>query len=883
MNYKALILGLIISAILLIIFGFAPAEAKVPPAARLSPEACRNAINDYEERRDTMTRDRMPDFIARNLGFDFGECTNFAMRQREDLQVLNLYKEKCTSNTEWWNGGVWPEMINKQVSGTLTLQQAFRQDTGREWYWLVDQNPEPGATAHWKGCEYKSAQIPRAVLPNHVAYVVNSTDTTLEILQDNIPSGSQSGTNNQTETVTRTNCIVYIHPVDKRDPVPPVVREQTAEARFSIRWPLRWISVTTPYRFELRFDSNPAVVLSSGGGTNRTFEGKVFLMPGSHTAKLRYWAEAGAPAPQFKQSPFVFGQVLAAEPDDGTPLPIEYSLIATPSTAQAGDRVTLAYSAREPVSHYPIAAIELYVNDRLVNRANGARGTYIWQTASGDAGRARIRLQARLDGFDAVQNKEYLYTVQAKDIPPPPASTRPDAPILATPGNGSSWHTNAEITLRWNSSANATQYKVELWGGPYSTMTPCDWQSDTTCRIGAMRVGAMSWHVKARNASGESDWSGTWSFTIQEPPRIITITPTWTPTPTATPTLTPVASSDGDLQIVGSLSLSTTSPRVGDSVTASFRIRNTSSRAIIIRQLEAGARGPNARSLNWNAPEVDFPAVFALTLQPGQELHYRQSRTFDAPGDYFAEPVWMDAFGAWAGVQPYPRVWFNVGSKPIATVAPPARPNRPTLSSPGNQEFLSNRTEVTLVWNSVANATQYRVETWGSNNRTCEWQNGTSCRITGLGTGSMAWHVKARNASGAESDWSDTWTFVIRPPEPPPSPGRLVLVQGLAISPSNPTHGQNVNAKYRVKNDGGAPITVRFFGVKGRLGSLSYDFHWIENKTFQPGEEFLYDVNRPLDRAGTYSFTPNFSLDGANWADLKFANGSTSYVTISVR
>jgi hypothetical protein len=114
------------------------------------------------------------------------------------------------------------------------------------------------------------------------------------------------------------------------------------------------------------------------------------------------------------------------------------------------------------------------------------------------------------------------------------------------------------------------------------------------------------------------------------------------------------------------------------------------------------------------------------------------------------------------------------------------------------------------------------------------------------------------------------------------TPGRLVLVEGLRLSSTSPQVNQSVNARFRVRNDGGQPITARFLGVKGRHSSgASYDFHWIENLTFQPGQEYTYDVNRSFDRAGSYSLTPNF-YDGANWQDLKFANGSSNYVTINV-
>jgi len=115
--------------------------------------------------------------------------------------------------------------------------------------------------------------------------------------------------------------------------------------------------------------------------------------------------------------------------------------------------------------------------------------------------------------------------------PTPPVSVQ-GAPSLSQPDNLSSLSQNKEITLIWNSSANASQYQVDLWGDPYGSMTPCDWQSGTSCRIGTMYPGTFSWHVRARNASGqESEWSNTWTFTIQGP----TQTPPPPPTKTATP------------------------------------------------------------------------------------------------------------------------------------------------------------------------------------------------------------------------------------------------------------------------------------------------------------------------------------------------------------
>jgi len=133
-------------------------------------------------------------------------------------------------------------------------------------------------------------------------------------------------------------------------------------------------------------------------------------------------------------------------------------------------------------------------------------GTYSWHV------KARNSIGMESDWSDT-----WSFTIQNSPQPtsPPAPSGKPS---LSSPSNGSSWAQSTDITLKWNSSSNAAQYKVELWGGPYDTMTPCDWQSNTSCHIGQMWPGIMSWHVKARDDSGtESDWSDTWSFTISQP------------------------------------------------------------------------------------------------------------------------------------------------------------------------------------------------------------------------------------------------------------------------------------------------------------------------------------------------------------------------------
>lgn len=101
-------------------------------------------------------------------------------------------------------------------------------------------------------------------------------------------------------------------------------------------------------------------------------------------------------------------------------------------------------------------------------------------------------------------------------------------------------------------------------------------------------------------------------------------------------------------------------------VEASFTLRNNSQQTVVLRRLVAAARGPGGQSRGWNAPNVDFPAVTDITLQPGQEYIYRQRRTFGLPGDYFVEPAYLGTDGKWQGIWPWPRRPFPVSCPKLA-------------------------------------------------------------------------------------------------------------------------------------------------------------------------------------------------------------------------
>ena len=109
------------------------------------------------------------------------------------------------------------------------------------------------------------------------------------------------------------------------------------------------------------------------------------------------------------------------------------------------------------------------------------------------------------------------------------------------------------------------------------------------------------------------------------------------------------------------LVLSSTTPWAGSSVRAQFTVKNIGGQAITIQELAAGAR----LGSDWNGTWSDFRHVANITLQPGQEYAYDQSRTFSPAGAYFAEPV-IQVNGSWGGITGANRVTFTVSTPPCS-------------------------------------------------------------------------------------------------------------------------------------------------------------------------------------------------------------------------
>lgn len=98
----------------------------------------------------------------------------------------------------------------------------------------------------------------------------------------------------------------------------------------------------------------------------------------------------------------------------------------------------------------------------------------------------------------------------------------------------------------------------------------------------------------------------------------------------------------------------------GRQVTATFKLRNLGSQTVTFKNLTVATRGPDSCSQNWGGVQADFPRIISVTLPPGGDFTYRQARSFELPGLYFAEPTFQDSNGNWTGIWPWNRVGFSV-------------------------------------------------------------------------------------------------------------------------------------------------------------------------------------------------------------------------------
>jgi len=290
-------------------------------------------------------------------------------------------------------------------------------------------------------------------------------------------------------------------------------------------------------------------------------------------------------------------------------------------------------------------------------------------------------------------------------------------PVLLAPTNGSNIQAS-NVTLRWNATPGANQYKVALGTTPIAEGSIV-WDTtytDTARLVTSLPNGTYYWRIKAKHAANPyqtSAWSGIRSFTLSS-----------APPPLAAPTLVSPANN------------ATGQPA---SVTLNW-------------QAVAGANqykisvGTTPAATGTTALDTAFAGTsFALNnLAPGQ--YYWKVAAKHASNPY--------QVSAWSGV------WsFSVASPsgPLPT---------PVLVSPANG-IINQPTNMTLTWQAVPGADQYKVSVSTPNHSNdVAWDSsyvGTSYQLNNLPPGSYLWRIKAKHSTNPyqSSAWSATWIFTV--------------------------------------------------------------------------------------------------------------------------
>ena len=129
----------------------------------------------------------------------------------------------------------------------------------------------------------------------------------------------------------------------------------------------------------------------------------------------------------------------------------------------------------------------------------------------------------------------------------------------------------------------------------------------------------------------------------------------------------PPGPQDGTLVIVGPLEINPNSLDAYETATGRFTVRNESSSTVGLSRLGIGGRGPLGNDIH------DFPWHWFITLLPGEEYTYQDTRSFTTSGSYFFFPAYQSENGEWR------EIYSSNGARSVAS----AVVNSPATGSTG--------------------------------------------------------------------------------------------------------------------------------------------------------------------------------------------------------
>ncbi|MBN1980255.1 MAG: hypothetical protein JW795_01905, partial [Chitinivibrionales bacterium] len=283
----------------------------------------------------------------------------------------------------------------------------------------------------------------------------------------------------------------------------------------------------------------------------------------------------------------------------------------------------------------------------------------------------------------------------------------PVQPVLVSPTNNAQ-EIPLTTQLTWNGAGGATSYQVQMAADSlFATLLVDSTVTAPSCAIGSLTANTTYyWHVRAKNAGGQSEWTGRWSF--------MTI---------VTPPVKPVLAlpANGSQGVAASLQLKWNEVPAAKSYHCQ----------VAVDSLFASC------AVNDSTLTTTIRDVGPLNLGT---LHFWRIRAKNSSG-----------FGEWS------ETWR------FATIVP--LPEKPTLVSPENATSIS-LVSIPLKWTAVSAATSYYVQLATDSLFTTLIAVDSTLTTLTKEVGPLAanttyfWRVKACNSAGA-SPWSLAWSFTI--------------------------------------------------------------------------------------------------------------------------
>lgn len=326
-------------------------------------------------------------------------------------------------------------------------------------------------------------------------------------------------------------------------------------------------------------------------------------------------------------------------------------------------------------------------------------------------------------------------------------------------------------------------------------------------------------------------------------------------------------------------------PRAGQNVTASFKVRNYSDNVVNIGKIGIAVRDPDGKN-------VDVGSVNLSSLTAGQEYTYSGSRAFTKPGTYTA---WITVYrdGKWDDTT-YPtpesaavkrKMTFTVKPSPTLTQGPvlditTPRVGQSVAASFKVRNYSDSAVNVGKIGIAVRDPDGKNVDV-GSVNLTNlaagqEYTFSGSRSFTKPGT-YTAWVTVFHDGK-----WDNTTyptpestavkrkiTFTVKP-----SP---TLTQGISMGIQPITSGQSRNGTFSIHNYGSEAVNIGgvAIAIRGPNG-LNRDMA-LKQVVIQPGQAYTYTDTKVFTVTGTYTAWITVYRDG-KWDDTTYPTPESTAV-----